>query len=297
MAQSKADVVILLHRHDLDFDRGNWTIGMLAPVWREMGLAVAVEQGAAWFGGARAPLAVNHVSHTVTPPFYRWYLRRFPSVINGRLTDISKSNYCDLLPPGTAYDGAVIVKTNLNYGGSNEKHSLQRRPIVRRLRAVPDRIRRYVGKPPPFWRGAVYLKPAQYPIYVHPSLVPPEAWSNANLVIQKFQPERDDENLYRLRCWYVFGDRGFHVVLTSNQPVVKGEDIIARSVTTEPTPPELEAVRRAMRVDFGRIDYAIVDGKPVVYDINRTPTSSPQASAAYAAQWRDLALGIESFRR
>jgi hypothetical protein len=148
-----------------------------------------------------------------------------------------------------------------------------------------------------FWKNTAYLRPADYPIYAHPSLVPVGAWSNPHLVVQKFQPERDGEGLYRLRCWHIFGDRGFHVVASAKVPVVKAADICKRSVTTDATPPELEAVREAMRVDFGRIDYGMVDGKPVIYDINRTPTSSPQAIAQYAAQWSDLAQGIETFLR
>jgi hypothetical protein len=296
MANPHADVVICTHRHDPDLERENWSIKALMPIWREMGLRVEVQRGPARLTRSRASVAVNHVSLTVTPPSYLRYLRRFPTVINGALTDISKSRYCEVLSPAAGYEGAVLVKTNLNYGGGGELHSLRQRRMARGLERWRTRFRKLVAGPRSFWSDAVYLNSHDYPIFAHPSLVPADAWSNPNLVIQKFQPEMDRAGLYRLRWWYVLGDRGFHALVTANQPVVKGTNIVSRQVTSYATPPALERLRKAMRMDYGRVDYVMIDDEPVVFDINRTPISSPDTVRAYAAQWRDLAQGIRAFQ-
>jgi hypothetical protein len=296
MVNPHADVVVLTHRHDPGIERENWLIRILMPLWREMGLRVTVQRGPARLARPRAKVAVNHVSLTVTPSSYLRYFRRFPTVINGALTDTSKSRYCEMLSPAAEYEGAVLLKTNLNYGGSSELHSLRRRRIARSLERWRTRFRKLAARRRSFWSDAVYLTSHDYPIFAHPSLVPVEAWSNPNLVIQKFQPEMDSTGLYRLRWWYVLGDRGFHALVTANQPVVKGTNLLSRQVTSHATPPALERLRKAMHIDYGRIDYVMIDGEPVVFDINRTPIGSPDTVSAYAAQWRDLAQGIRAFQ-
>lgn len=288
------DILILMHRDDVTFVNSSFTIKILVKHWRHMGLTVGIEQGPPRFAELRAPVAVNHVARTVTPPAYIDYLRRFAAVINGGLTDISKSKYSpDLLSSPEGYDGPVILKTNLNCGGQSEKRSSDLRGIWRYLRPVLRRLRQPERRMS--WSTIAYIEPDKYPVYERPSLVPAEAWTNPNLVVQKFRPERDSAGLYRLRCWYVLGDRGFNVITLAERPVVRGKDIIKRWVTDEPTPTELTALRKAMCMDYGRIDYVMLDGKPVIYDINRTPTSSLGAVTAYASQWRELAEGVVSF--
>lgn len=296
MANSHADVVIFMHRHDPDFAREHWSIRILISIWREMGLRVAVQRGPARLIRSRASVAVNHVSLTVTPPRYLRYLRRFPTVINGALTDTSKSRYCEVLSPTAGYEGAVLVKTNLNYGGGSELHLLRQSRMARGLQVLRTKFGKRAARPRSFWSDAVYLKSHDYPIFAHSSLVPVDAWNNPNLVIQKFQPEIDSAGLYRLRWWYVLGDRGFHGLVTAKHPVVKGTRVISRQVTNQPTPPALERLRKAMHIDYGRVDYVMIDGEPLVFDINRTPISSPDTVRAYAAQWRDLAQGIRAFQ-
>ncbi len=288
------DILIVRHRYDRLIEATTHTIKLLAEHWRQMGLTVGVQQGPSRFGRTNAALAINHVSLTVTPAPYLNYLARFPIVANRELSDTSKSKYCrGLLACGSDYEGPVIVKTELNFGGYAEC-KLQKREQRDGVR----RYLRYLLQPlqvqPP---EATFSDPYAYPIYDHPSLVPVEVWSTPHLVVQKFQPERDSTGRYRLRCWYVFGDRGFHVVTVANEPIVKGRNMVERRVITDATPPELEALRKQLHVDFGRFDYVMIDGSPVVFDINRTPISSTSGALQYAPQWRDLAEGVKAFLR
>jgi hypothetical protein len=257
-----------------------------------MGLRVSFTKGPSRFRNIDAAVAINHVDLTVTPAPYLAYLKRFPIVINGGLVDVSKSKYCSgILSSNDDHDGPVIIKSNLNSGGYSE-HELSQRGwrgtrsrylrLFRRLRSGSTRESFYPDN--------------AYPIFSHPSLVPAELWSNPNLIAQRFEPELDSRGLYRLRCWYLFGDRGFHVMIVAKEPIVR-DNVVDRWVTNDETPPELDALRNEMRVDYGRFDYVIVNGKPVVFDINRTPWSSAAAIAQYVSQWRDLAQGIEAFLR
>ncbi|HET7211734.1 MAG TPA: hypothetical protein VFI85_08330 [Methyloceanibacter sp.] len=50
------------------------------------------------------------------------------------------------------------------------------------------------------------------------------------------------------------------MVTVSKEPIVKGRNIIDRWVVDLATPPEMIALREAMRVDFGRFDYVLADG-------------------------------------
>jgi len=293
-----ADILVVTHEQDREAGDSAATLNILVRLWRQMGLTVAFQNGLARSARIEAAVAINHVDLTVTPARYSRFLARFPRAINGRLTDISKTRYCrDLVCSAGDHDGPVLVKTNLNYGGIKEYRLLERR---RRWR------KRVLGFLSPLWSSGsdeatldwsrvARLEPASYPIYGHPSLVPAAVWENPNLVVQRFLPERDDRGRYLLRSWYLLGDWGFHVVTVANEPVIKGSNIIERRVVDLETPVELAAVRNELGVDYGRFDYVMVDGKPVVYDINRTPTSSPAAVAYYAPQWSQLAEGITAF--
>ena len=286
-------ILILNHRHDSPVDGSKYTINSLLTVWRQMGLSVLFQSGLPPLRGMDADIAVNHVCSTATPARYLRYLSRYPTVLNGGLVDTSKQLYnSDLLSAGDAYDGPVIVKTTLNSGGANEHKQAAR---LSRYFGALLRAPRRVFAPASHWGTTARVKSRDYPVYDRPSLVPPEVWTNPNLLVQKFQPELEGDGLYRLRSWYLLGDQGFHVVTVAKQPIVKGVNIVDRWVANDGTPTELTEVRKKMRVDYGRFDYVMVGGKGVVYEINRTPKNSPEAAVKYAAQWRGLAEGISAF--
>ena len=50
-----------------------------------------------------------------------------------------------------------------------------------------------------------------------------------------------------------------------------------------------------MGLDYGKIDYAIVDGKPVVFDVNKTVGTRRPPSELGKALGASLAKGLEAF--
>ena len=282
------DILILSHRYDKPLADTTYSIKILVDHWRRMGLNVANTLGTRLRDGESAAVVVNHVGLTLTPADYLESLRRFPRVVNGELTNTSKSAFSqNLVTQRDGYDGSVIVKTDFDSGSAGESKF--------RPHSGPAAWLRYLRGGDAGLSKTKKFKRSRYLIYDHPDLVPAEFWGDRLFVVQKFQAEMESEGLYRLRSWYVLGDRDFHVLTVSKEPIVKGRNIIDRWVVDLATPPEMNVLREAMRVDFGRFDYVLIDGKPVVFDINRTPTSTPGAVAKYAPQWAQLAEGINSF--
>lgn len=280
------DVLILAHTLDSITPRGNYTVNLLARLFVEAGLKVGYQIGLANRPDAR--LIINHVDLTVTPPDYVHFLQSYPVVLNGSLTDISKHIVCDgtLVSFGDGYRGPVIVKTQLNCGGLQEsRKSLLPKPPE--LRPGVDEI--YT------WRTLPTIDPQDYPVLASPDPITADVWANPHLVVQRLVTEQDKEGRYRLRSWYVLGDRGFHVITMSHHPVVRGRNIIDRKVVELELPPRLKTLRNEMKVDFGRFDYVLANGDAVVFDINRTPTSTPGAVERYQSQWRQMALGIKRY--
>jgi hypothetical protein len=291
------DILVVAHERDRPTERSDATAAVLARYWREFGLSVGFVRGLAQARRTAATMVVNHVDLSETPREYTEFFREFPAVVNGRMTDISKRNVCNELVAHDAFEGAVIVKTDRNHGGLRELKLLERRPSwLRAIHATAERLRGLDGRRLNVaWSDVRWLDPRAYPIFEHASLVPVGVWRNSNLVVQKFVSERDRDGRYRLRCWYVLGDRGFHVVTLASDPIVKGSNIVDRCVIDAETPTELIALRKKIGMDYGRFDYILVNDRPVIFDVNRTPASSAGAVERYALQWREMASGIDGF--
>lgn len=277
------DLLVLSHSEDFVGPQSNFLINRMASLFAESGLAVGFHKGVSRSPRARA--AINQVDLTVTPKPYLRLLERYPAAINGRLLDISKRLVCrgHLVTPGDGYRGPVIVKTSLNYGGKPEQR-LRRRGILGRT------VARLLASHVP-----TTLEPEEYLVHATPDLVPPQVWQDPDLVVQRFYEDRDENGLYRNRHWYVFGDRSFHVMVASREPVIKGKNIVERRFLEVATPPELETIRKDIGVDFGRFDYILANGTAIVLDVNRTPSISPQICELYRDPLRDLAQGIYTY--
>jgi hypothetical protein len=113
------------------------------------------------------------------------------------------------------------------------------------------------------------------------------------VIVEKFLAERRD-GLYCLRTWVFLGDRETNSLSYSKEPVVKARNVLRRAVVPE-VPDELRAMRKQMGFDFGKFDYAIVDGKVVLYDANRTPSLGNFPREQYLPRIKLLAEGIRAF--
>lgn len=251
-------VVILIHRNQSL--REDYLLHELAGVWREKGIEIAIAQGL----GPRveADVAILHVDLTIIPPDHAAWVRQYPVVINGAVADISKRRVStNLVSRGDGYDGPVIVKTNCNCGAKQEiRLARKERPLREAFRSLSGKIS---------WRWRHHLRPYYYPVFQSPRRVPRGVWRNPDLVVEQFLPERCGD-MYCLRQWLFFGNREVHARLLSSQPIVKRSTSLYQE-RGDGVPDEIRQIRRDMGFDYGKFDYGIVDGRAVLYDVNRTP--------------------------
>jgi len=256
-------------------------LGRIADCWRENGADVHVLHDPE--ARVAADLAILHVDLTRVPRDYLECARRFPQVLNGRVTDISKRRVSqNLVRLGDGYDGPVIVKTDRNCGGAGENQVL----------GPPTGMRRIVGglrrRLP--WTLRDDLATADYRLFASVREVPTIVWLNRDLVVERFLPEVRD-GYYCLRTWVFLGDRETNSLSYSSQPVVKSASVVRRELIRD-VPDELREIRRTMGFDYGKFDYSIVDGRTVLYDANRTPSVGRLKREQFLPQARHLAAGL-----
>lgn len=234
-----------------------------------MGLDVRVVKGLSKLEAA--DLVVPHINLTVTPRDYQAALETLPNVLNRGLYDISKRRIStQLLNRGDDWDGPVIIKTNQNSGGKSDRRIVRlQRPMVRRM---TERLqRRWTRQRLSPLR--LVAERAEYQVLNSVADVPPAIWSDPELVVERFLPERDDR-LYYVH-WYIFiGNRYRCIRAGAPHPLVKLSSVAYRE-TGVPIPPQVLEFRRRHRVDFGKIDFVMHEGTPVVLDLNRTPADEP----------------------
>ena len=227
---------------------------MHAMLLRLQGSSVKVKLQRHWNDRPPADLVIPHIDLTIWPQPVTEFLAHYPNVANRRVVDISKrriSRY--LVGPDDAWAGPVIVKSDSNYGGQVDRRRADAEPSP----AAPPRLL------PPH-RG-------DYEVYAGIAAVPSLVWRDPTLVVERFLAERKGE-LYGLRQLMVCGNRFATRLQWSTAPVVKGKTVVERQIIYDPPPPEVRAVVDEHGLDFGKVDFTIIDGKAFVFDIARTPT-------------------------
>ncbi|HWD91336.1 MAG TPA: hypothetical protein VG938_03215 [Verrucomicrobiae bacterium] len=225
----------------------NYLVHHYAEFWREDGHEVVFIFGTSQF--IPADLIIVHVDLTVVPAEYLAFAHRYPIVLNGDIKDIRKSTYSGLLVrPSDGYSGKVIVKSNFNFAGSPE----------RALNVPLD---------PRGVSSSYFWSPQDYQVYQNPGVVPALLFDDPNVVVERFQPEFHD-GLYYMRAMLFLGDRATCTRFASREPIVNGSTQIS-SEHVEPHP-EMMQLAKAMKFDYGKFDYVLHEGKPVLLDANKT---------------------------
>jgi hypothetical protein len=278
-------IAILVHEYDTWFDEPSTTMTLWRDVWAESGHSVVVVRGTR--ARVDADVVVNHVDLTVTPRAYRRFLQHFDVGINRDLVDISKRVVStNLVRRDDDYTGPVIVKTNANAGGGRDLALAAQVHLAGRVAWKRARMRE--GD----LARAHHLPVSAYPVFPSTDAVPAGVWRNRHLVVERFLSERAGDD-YISRMWWFCGSRGLNTLLRATAPVAKGPVVVERRALDDPVPDIVHETRARLRADLGRIDYAIVDGEAVVYDVSRTPVMHPDAVATHGAELRALAHGVD----
>lgn len=277
-------ISVLLHEREARAAPAAYVLWPMCDAWREMGHEVEVLYGPRQ--PIRGDLVFLHVDLTVMPPVYLDAVAGHPRVVNRRLVDISKTSFSrNRVRSPEEWDAPVIIKTVLNSGGHPERR-LSRTTLLGRLRDVL--LAKWGALSLTF---ANSLDPAYYPIYPSAKAVPRSVYRNPALFVERFLPERDGE-LYCVRTYTFLGDHHYCERLKSASPVVKRPHIVEQEPVA--THDAMVAARKALGLDYGKLDYVLRDGEAVLLDVNRTPTVP---SDELSAKGRMLAPGIEALLR
>jgi hypothetical protein len=281
-------IAILLHERDVHAEKTHYIVWALRSIWTERGIEVVTLRGTA--KAPEADLLIPHIDLSVIPAEYARFMECYPRVLNRGVRDVSKTAISSLLVrPGDGYEGPVIVKTDRNCGGAPERRILgrQRRPMLEARRL----LRRLAGRSTHPLALATTLDSSTYPVYESPGEVPEGVFENPVLVVERFVPERAGDR-YCLRNYTFLGSQHMCSRRSGPRPVVKAVPGAAREQVEVPA--ELEAKRRRLGFDYGKFDFVIRDGEPVLLDANPTPTyAGDRLTPAQRERAELLADGLE----
>jgi len=131
-----------------------------------------------------------------------------------------------------------------------------------------------------------------YRIYDSLAEVPCADLEQNDVVVEKFLPEKE-ENLFFVRHYEFLGDRSTCTRLASRDPIVKDQTVV-RIEEIDPHPEIVEA-RKRLNFDYGKFDYVLHDGRPILLDTNKTTGADRVSSRELNARRRYRANGIYSY--
>lgn len=208
------------------------------------------------------PRAFIHVDLTTVPPPYTWVHIFYERSINGLAWTISRDLYSKAkVTQSSDYSGPVILKTVLNHRGLPEFRYAKLSGSLKRAR---------------FGRSQLSDKDLEtafcpvYQVFDSPAEVPQDAWSNQSLMVERFLPGNLELPVVKYRHEFFLDlelntRTRFDSLLCHPRTVTELEFI-------EAAPQEVHDVRRQLHLDFGAIDYFVIDEEVFVIDANKTST-------------------------
>lgn len=204
--------------------------------------------------------AIVHVDLTELPVTFHKLADQYSRCINGRATTIDRRLYSRLiLTLEDRYGGPAIVKTVLNSQGFPELRYAARSGPSGWLKHLTRKI-----ITPGF-------KKAQCPDYeVYPTAIdiPQGCWSDQRLIVERFAPGALTLPIVKYR-YHFFLDaelttRSVCASLLCEEASVETVEFVSD------IPSEVIGVRQDLHLDFGAIDYFVVDDECYVIDANKT---------------------------
>ncbi|MEZ6001460.1 hypothetical protein [Hyphomonas sp.] len=247
--------VAILHTEDEPQNIRRHLICIIEDALKQLGVDIVDLYGTDKF--VPADLLFVHYDRSVVPTHVERFARQYRRRINAGARDIRKHTYADgLLAPDSPYEGRVIVKSTLNYGGQPEESS---RSLLTRIRNKASRLAGLRDAP------LIHSKQG-YRIYERLSDVPAAYFSHHH-VVQKLQPEWDGEKNI-LREYIFLGNNHFENIERSSDLIITEDE----NVSCHPfnPHPRLLEMRRKLKLDYGKLDYTMIDGEPFIFDANKT---------------------------
>lgn len=224
----------------------------------------------------KADAALLHVDSTIVGPDYLALGGEYPRAFNFGTGDTSKTAISSLrVVRNDGWDGPVVVKSNLNYRGLIEEMHNGR--ALRAHRPLPHPALKSAG---------------EYRLFDRSGDVPGDVWSDPGLIVERFMPEIDGDGRYVHRSWIFMGARERCIRYIAPHWMVKVGDALAYEPAR--VPEQLRAERERLNFDYGKFDFVMRDGAPILFDANRTPGLAKRVEPLSKAGARNLAEGLHA---
>jgi hypothetical protein len=262
--RNKKRILVLLHENEKKEGVGS-AVGSLIPYWKKAGYKVIIQRGISCF--TPADLLFVHIDLSLIPDDYQEFIKQYPVTVNGRVKDIRKRTISlNLISRNDDFDGQVIVKSNYNAKGI---------PEIKLL------------------KSDAYKSPFDdYIIFDRTAEVPNIYWDHPNVVVEKFLPEREGD-AYFMREYLFLGNEEVWIRLKSTKPIIKARTIVEYQ-NIDPDP-DVQHFRKQLGFDYGKFDYVVHDGTPILLDANKTQGKGLLRYPKYNKTNCRRAKGIESF--
>lgn len=272
----------------IGFKRSSYLLNHLAIEWVRNGYRITLSGSE---NPPNADLGILHVDMTVVSQDFLDACSAYPIVLNGRFIDNSKRLISKhLLSPGCDYKGAVIIKTNANYGGLHELKAKYPEGYPREFVAMNPK------HPATRWSLVQHIPTESYIVLESMEEVHQDIWTNPYLVVEKFTPEIDTDGLYCMRACLFFGGQEVGLLVKSRSRIIKGRDVIDRQFIPGIAPSEVQRFKKDHHMEFGRIDYVIHQGEVVILDANKTASFSQTTANELANLFiKPLSQGLSEF--
>jgi hypothetical protein len=218
--------------------------------------------------------ALYHVDTTVPPPEYVELQSHYPRTINFSTGDISKRKISRLLlAPGDSWNGPVIVKADYNNRAIIEDYH--------------NTLAARAGRPLPH---PGITKGKRYRVVESLADVEDEVWSDPTQVVEKFVAEPDEDG-FAMRTWVFMGTRERCTRFVTPERISKAADVVKHEPAEVPEKLRLE--RERLGFDFGKFDFVVHEGEPMLLDANRTPGVAQAIRPMMKKGAHNLAEGLE----
>ena len=273
-------IAVLLHESDRGRDLSRYHVFQLALRWQRDGHQVIPVFGTRHY--VPADVAILHIDLSQVPEPYLAFAARYPLCMNRNVRDIRKRSISQqAVHPGDGWNGPVILKSDLNAAGGPDRINAGR--WRRGLASVRKRLLAVAGR-------KATTSVADYRVFEHLDAVPADLARHPDAFIERFLPEREGD-LYLTRSMVFVGTAFTCQLLRAPDPIVR----ISNAISVEECTPHPEMIRlsREMGYDYGKFDYVLHAGRPVLIDANKTTGSADMLKFPVIGQMRDRrALGL-----
>lgn len=222
--------------------------------------------------------AFLHVDLTEVPDDFLAAARRYDRCVNGDASTIRRTLYSRArLWPGDAYGGPVIVKPVLNSRGLPELRYENRRSLAARASYTAKKL---------LIPGYKRRLCPEYEIYESLGGVPKTVWDDPRFLVERFLPGAMSLPITKQRFDFFFevefNSRVSYDSLLCNPETMRDFDI------DPDVPGAIRDLRAKLKLDFGAIDYFMVDGVAIPIDANKTVTTTE----SWMAKWPSVARHV-----